>query len=61
MVTEKRFRCPYCGERISVLLDASGGEQSYVEDCEVCCRPIEISCGFAGGRPVGFQARRLDE
>jgi Cysteine-rich CPXCG len=33
-----------------------------VEDCEVCCRPIEIACDFTGdGRPVGFAARRHDE
>jgi hypothetical protein len=62
VVVEKRFRCPYCGERISVLLDGSGGEQAYVEDCEVCCRPIEIGCSFSSsGRPLGFHARRLDE
>lgn len=32
--------CPYCGERVTVLLDpGSGASQEYVEDCEVCCRP----------------------
>ena len=62
MITEKRFRCPYCGERISCLLDGSAGEQQYVEDCEVCCRPIEIACDFDGnGRPLGFSAHRHDE
>ena len=39
---ERYFACPYCGETISMLLDLSVGEQNYVEDCEVCCRPIEI-------------------
>lgn len=32
--------CPYCGESISILVDESLPEQRYVEDCEVCCRPI---------------------
>ena len=32
--------CPYCGESVELLLDpGSGGRQSYVEDCEVCCQP----------------------
>ena len=35
--------CPYCGERFSTQVDASAGSQHYVEDCAVCCRPIEIA------------------
>lgn len=35
--------CPYCGESIDVFLDRSVPAQSYVEDCQVCCRPINIS------------------
>lgn len=36
------LRCPYCGERFEAQLDASGGDAAYVEDCPVCCRPIEL-------------------
>jgi len=39
---EKRLLCPACNAAISVLVDASGGSQSYIEDCEVCCRPLTI-------------------
>ena len=35
--------CPYCGESFSTQVDVSGGSQQYVEDCAVCCRPIEIA------------------
>jgi hypothetical protein len=35
--------CPYCGEPIGVLLDLSAGSQSYIEDCQVCCQPIQLS------------------
>lgn len=35
--------CPYCGETIGVTLDLSAGSQSYIEDCQVCCQPIELS------------------
>lgn len=35
--------CPYCGESIQLLVDCSIPEQEYIEDCQVCCRPINIS------------------
>ena len=35
--------CPYCGEPIEIVVDDSAGEQRYIEDCQVCCRPITIS------------------
>lgn len=34
--------CPYCGEAIELLVDTSAGSQDYVEDCEVCCQPIDV-------------------
>ena len=41
---EKFFKCPFCFERISMLLDVSTDQpQTYVEDCEVCCNPIQIT------------------
>jgi transcription elongation factor Elf1 len=35
--------CPYCGESFATQVDLSVGSQQYVEDCAVCCRPIEIA------------------
>ena len=40
MSPEKRIGCPYCGETITIIVDDSVPEQTYIEDCEVCCRPI---------------------
>jgi hypothetical protein len=40
---EHFFTCPYCWQQISMVLDTSVARQKYVEDCEVCCQPIEIS------------------
>lgn len=40
---EYSLMCPYCGEMIEVLLDASIDYQQYIEDCSVCCRPIVLS------------------
>ena len=37
------FQCPYCWKEISMLFDSSEAVQEYIEDCEVCCNPIEIA------------------
>ena len=55
-VRKQVFNCPHCGERISMLLDPSAGFQRYIEDCEVCCNPIEVSYQAEEGRIVSFQA-----
>ncbi len=52
-VQEYGIRCPYCDEHITVLVDLSVDDQSYVEDCEVCCRPMTIRAvvdEFAGNQ-----------
>ncbi len=54
---EQFFDCPFCGETISVLLDLSVPSQSYVEDCEVCCRPIDISYRVIEGAVENFRAQ----
>jgi Cysteine-rich CPXCG len=40
---ESHIDCPYCGERIPVLIDRSVEQQQYIEDCHVCCRPINFT------------------
>ena len=35
--------CPYCGELIELLIDCSITVQEYIEDCYVCCRPIQVA------------------
>lgn len=32
--------CPWCGECVTTFVDMSASSQSYVEDCQVCCRPM---------------------
>jgi hypothetical protein len=43
MLVPAEISCPYCGESLDILLDASAGEQQYIEDCQVCCRPITLN------------------
>jgi hypothetical protein len=53
--------CPYCWERYETQVDLSGGSCSYVEDCQVCCQPIELTCEIdADGRLVGLKPERMD-
>lgn len=44
-----RVNCPYCGEVIELLVDTSAGSAAYVEDCQVCCRPIEVEAEVVEG------------
>jgi len=54
-------RCPYCGERLETRVDLTADEPAYVEDCQVCCRPIEFRLERdAGGALVALEVRRLD-
>ena len=39
---ETSIYCPYCGESIGVLLNPEGVGAEYIDDCQVCCRPIEF-------------------
>jgi transcription elongation factor Elf1 len=57
---EHSFNCPYCGEEISMVLDDSVARQTYIEDCEVCCRPIEISYMIEDDSLTEFAARTTE-
>ncbi|HET6473263.1 MAG TPA: CPXCG motif-containing cysteine-rich protein [Pseudomonadales bacterium] len=49
--------CPYCGERIEIVVDCSVDDQEYVEDCAVCCRPITIGTTVDADGDVYVTAR----
>ena len=50
------FACPYCSEEISMVLDTSVARQTYIEDCEVCCRPIEVRYTVEDDEVSDFEA-----
>ena len=58
---EHFFTCPYCWETISMLLDTSVSKQTYVEDCEVCCNPIQITPVFEEAELINFEAISIDQ
>jgi hypothetical protein len=62
MLDEQDITCPYCGELIDAFIDPSAGSQAYIEDCSVCCRPIEIRVEVDNeGNVLGISAERDDE
>ncbi len=42
MLPIRSIDCPYCGEAIELIIDDSVDHQTYIEDCSVCCRPINV-------------------
>lgn len=41
--------CPWCGSPLVLEIDCSAGDQSYLEDCAVCCQPISIRVHLGEG------------
>jgi hypothetical protein len=60
-ISEQNLSCPYCGEPISVLIDDSVADQNYVEDCQVCCRPILLGVSVDMDGDVVVTARSENE
>jgi hypothetical protein len=53
--------CPYCGERFETRVEVSAGAQEYIEDCEVCCRPMAFSVELEdNGALHALRVERLD-
>jgi hypothetical protein len=57
---EHFFQCIHCWEEISMLLDSSTS-QVYIEDCEVCCNPIEIHSVFLNGNLISLEIKSLGQ
>lgn len=52
-------QCPYCGESFDTAVDWSAGAFRYIEDCHVCCQPIELAGDVDDeGAPLGVTATR---
>lgn len=48
--------CPSCGEPVALEIETSIPEQSYFEDCPVCCRPMEVFARCRPGEILGLSA-----
>lgn len=61
LLQETPISCPYCGETVTVLVDTSVDEQEYIEDCQVCCRPIILRLSAPAMGKLTVDARREDD
>jgi hypothetical protein len=50
--------CPYCGEEYETTIDTSQEDFSTIEDCAVCCRPIELSVRSMPGEILALEVDR---
>jgi len=55
------FQCPYCWEQISMLIDVSQNNQKYIEDCEICCNPIQLSITTENQEITSFDAENIEQ
>jgi len=58
---EHFFQCPYCWEEISMLVDTSQNYQKYIEDCEVCCNPIQLTITTENQEISTFLAENIEQ
>ena len=56
---EHFFQCPYCWEEVSILLDTSVKNNVFIEDCEVCCNPLEFTVQFENTQLVNFTVNQF--
>ena len=58
---EHFLQCPHCWERISILIDPSIKHQNYIEDCEVCCNPIQLFINISDKRIESINVGKIGQ
>ncbi len=61
LVDSYRTHCPCCGEPIELLVDYSVEAQQYIEDCQVCCRPMLVSVEVTAAGEASVWVSHEDE
>lgn len=57
-LVETDVPCPWCGEYYPTTIDTSQGDHVTVEDCAVCCRPIELTVSCEPGEVTALEGTR---
>ena len=58
---EHFYQCPHCWEQVSILVDVSQPSQTYIEDCEVCCNPIQFQIQCSGQVLQSLDAQSIEQ
>ena len=60
LIEETSVDCPYCGENITLVLDLSVTSQNYIEDCFVCCQPMQVRYSAENGELINISVASTD-
>jgi hypothetical protein len=60
LIQGRDVACPHCWETINLTLDLSVPEQSYIEDCPVCCKPMSVSFSSVDGEVAEISVEASD-
>jgi len=55
------INCPYCGGLLEITVEASAGRQDYIDDCQVCCQPIQFRIRVSADGASHIDVRREDD
>ncbi len=55
MEQSENILCPYCGQTFTLAVDTSQPVQQLTVDCEICCRPMEISVRCEDGEVLDLE------
>lgn len=58
---EQTIYCPYCGEPQTIIIDVTSGDCNYIEDCQICCRPIEFDIHVHSDESFELSVRHENE
>ena len=58
---EEYFNCPYCWQNQLKMVDPSIEKQNFIEDCEVCCNPIDFHIKVENNEVVLFNSEKIDQ
>ncbi|MBN8584813.1 MAG: CPXCG motif-containing cysteine-rich protein [Ignavibacteria bacterium] len=53
------YTCPYCWQEVSIILDVSINRQTMIEDCEVCCNPVEFRYEVKDSEIINFEVIKI--
>ena len=58
---EHYFDCPHCWETQLKMIDPSVDEQNFIEDCEVCCNPLEFNLSVMKNSLASFSVNSIGQ
>ena len=58
---EHYFDCPHCWENQLKMIDPSVPNQCFIEDCEVCCNPLEFTIEIQDNNLISFLVSSIEQ